>query len=300
LHVTKDRLRQTRLKKIGERILRLPARAYYAFAPKVKDASSYIPYFAGKGGLEIGGPSAVFRDEKFRKFIPVYRHVRSLDGCNFDTSTVWEGSLREGESYEFLAGRKRGFQFILDGTDLGRIPPETYDFILSSHSLEHIANPVKALKEWIRVLKKEGTLLLILPHKDASFDHRRPVTELRHMIEDYERGTREDDLTHLPEILRLHDLEMDPPAGDLESFRQRSVDNLRNRCLHHHVFDLRTAMMLVDHVGLQILRAETAFPFHIIVLAARTTLPDNRAFLTPGSPVFARSRFKTDRRWTEP
>jgi len=162
--------------------------------------------------------------------------------------------------------------------------------------LEHSANPIKALHEWIRVVRADGLLLLVLPHRDGTFDHRRPATPLRHMKQDYALGVGEDDMTHLPEILQLLDLTRDLEAGDPEAFRRRGLDNVNNRGLHHHVFDLLTAVQLVDHVGLQILIAETAKPFHIVILATKSDAPDNRAFLTADSPSFVHSCFGSDRR----
>jgi SAM-dependent methyltransferase len=273
------------------KLLGLRNRIYERFRPKLRDAQAYIGHVKGKEGLEIGGPSWIFRSERL---IPLYKHVGRLDGVNFSAKTVWS-ELHEGQNYNYLADRDKGFQFIMEGTDLCRIPSATYDFVLSSHSLEHTANPIMALKEWMRVLKTEGVLLLVLPHKERTFDHRRPTTELRHMIADYENGTAENDLTHLPEVLEYHDLSLDPGGGDLEFFRKRSLENFANRCLHHHVFDLRTALALVDHVGLQILRAETMLPCHIVVLARKATLPENRRFLAVDSDVFMKSRFRTDR-----
>jgi SAM-dependent methyltransferase len=158
----------------------------------------------------------------------------------------------------------------MDGDDLPRIPDASYDVVLSSHALEHMANPIKALKEWQRVLRPGGTLVLVLPDRAHTFDHRRPVTTLSHMIEDYRRGVGEDDLTHLDEILRLHDLERDAAAGDAETFRQRSLRNAENRCLHHHVFDLDSALALVTHASYHVVRSDTAAPFHLIVLAERS------------------------------
>jgi SAM-dependent methyltransferase len=251
------------------RLLRIRDRVYEHLRPAL-DAAPYIGAVAGKEGLEIGGPSAIFRN---RKLIPVYQRIARLDGVNFSAKTVWEGQLREGRTYEYLAGREPGWQFILDATDLRSIPSARYDFVLSSHALEHVANPIRALKEWMRVMKRRGVLLLVLPERTATFDHRRAPTTLGHLIADYERGTTEADLTHLPEILALHDLSMDAAAGDLESFRRRSLDNFTNRCLHHHVFDLASTVALVNHVGLQVLEAETVWPCHIIVLARNVACP---------------------------
>lgn len=43
---------------------------------------------------------------------------------------------------------------------------ESYDFVYSSHTLEHMVDPVVALRNWWRVLKPSGYLLLYIPHRD--------------------------------------------------------------------------------------------------------------------------------------
>jgi hypothetical protein len=150
---------------------------------------------------------------------------------------------------------------------LSVLADDSYDFILSCHNLEHIANPVKALREWQRIARPGGGLILVLPNYAKTFDHRRKPTTVSHMLDDWNQDTREDDLTHLPEILQLHDLSMDPPAGTKEDFRQRSLDNFTNRCLHHHVFDETNSRELLSQIGMQVLAVETAWPFHIFLLA---------------------------------
>ena len=45
--------------------------------------------------------------------------------------------------------------------------PRLYDFVFSSHSLEHIANPLKAISEWLRITKKDGYIIIIVPEKRA-------------------------------------------------------------------------------------------------------------------------------------
>jgi hypothetical protein len=145
-------------------------------------------------------------------------------------------------------------------------------------------------------LKKNGLLLLILPHKDGTFDWRRPTTTLAHMIEDYERGVGEDDLTHLQEVLQLHDLSRDPDAGRKEEFRIRCEENRIHRAMHHHVFDTMTAVATVSYAGFRILRVDNLLPFHIIILGQRTAQkPDNRTFMKSGSAYRLRSPFPSDR-----
>lgn len=140
--------------------------------------------FANKSGLEIGGPSELFRNGGF---VPLYEIVKELDGCNFSNTTIWEGNLENGEDYNYYKNKK-GTQYISEATDLSLIPNSKYDFIISSNCLEHIANPLKAIEEWIRVLKKEGLLFLVLPNKEYCFDHKRSVTEFSHLLKDYQNN----------------------------------------------------------------------------------------------------------------
>jgi hypothetical protein len=87
------------------------------------------------------------------------------------------------------------------------------------------------------------------------------------MLDDYGLGTDETDTTHLQEIIALHDLSRDPAAGSAEQFRQRSLRNFENRCLHHHVFDQHNSRQLLEAAGLTVEILELAKPFHIVILA---------------------------------
>ena len=257
----------------------------------------YLSLFAGKSGLEIGGPSPMFSAEGI---LPIYGIIGSLDNCLFKNQTIWEGQVREGPHFKFSSLKQPGFQFILEATDLLEINESSYECILSCHTLEHLANPLRALKEWKRVSVKGGLLLLVLPHKDGTFDWRRPTTTLSHMIEDYDRNVGENDLTHLPEILALHDLDKDRAAGSRENFRTRCLQNLTYRAMHHHVFDTLTAVAMLDHVGFHVLRVDHLKPFHIILVAqCCERVPDDRSFLKADADYLRRSPFHSDRFPTE-
>ena len=184
-------LRATKSRMCG--LLAKPARSFLAFKNQ----------FVGKCGIEVGGPSQVFAR---RGVFPVYSLVEKLDNCNFSGTTVWEGSISQGNTYRFDPGKPAGQQHIVEAIDMKGLPSNAYDFVLSSHMLEHTANPILALSEWKRLLKAGGMLVLLLPDGRRTFDHRRPVTPLAHLIDDFNAGTAEDDLTHLSEILALHDL----------------------------------------------------------------------------------------------
>lgn len=247
-----------------------------------------------KQGLEIGGPSEIFGSNGL---LPVYSIVASIDNCNYGYETVWEGEITEGKHFQFDKRKPPGMQYVCEASDLSSIPSAHYDFILSSHTIEHTANPLKAIIEWIRVLKENGKLVLVVPHKDGTFDHRRPVTLMEHLIEDYENRIPETDLSHLGEILTLHDLSMDPPAGDLVSFRARSERNYENRCLHHHVFDSKTVAQMLDYLRIQIRTIEAALPYHIFAIAEKpkaSLRPQNEVFLSSSADFLRKSPFPSD------
>ena len=193
-------------------------------------------------GLEIGGPSKIFRT--------IYHTCYACDGVNYDKETVWGSNV--GEKYVW-EDRELGSQIIADATDLNMVADATYDFVISSNNLEHIANPLKAIRESIRVLKGGGVLVILVPCKKYTFDHRRSVTTFEHILEDYKKNVAEDDLMHLPEILKMHDLAMDPAAGNEEEFKNRSLENYKNRCLHHHVYSEELLESIASYFKLKVL-----------------------------------------------
>lgn len=252
-------------------------------------------FFQSRIGLEIGGPSDIFGK---RGHIPVYPVAARIDNCNFGSHTVWEGDISEGNSFMFDAGKVPGCQYLVEASNLQCIENSSYDFVLSSHCIEHLANPLEGLAEWIRILKQNGLLVLIVPHKDGTFDHCRPITSLKHLIQDFDSHTNEGDMTHLREILKLHDMSKDPGAGDFHFFQERSKRNIENRCLHHHVFDTRMAVEVVNYMGLQILSVELFHPYHIVIIAKKTgqeqTL-NNERFRGINTKPCWRSPFPSDR-----
>jgi SAM-dependent methyltransferase len=207
-----------------------------------------LELFKGKYGLEVGGPSRIFTRHNF---LPIYPLADSIDGCNFSKNTLWEKNITPGKTYKYLED-KLGEQYICEATDLiSQVDLGKYDFVISSNCLEHIANPIKALLQFKKVLKLKGLMVLVLPKKEVTFDHNREVTTYDHLCNDYVKNVDETDLTHLAEILKLHDLALDPPAGTLEQFTERSKDNFINRALHHHIFDGVLLTQLFDDLSIE-------------------------------------------------
>jgi SAM-dependent methyltransferase len=233
-------------------------RSYGLFAAKV----------SGRCGLEIGGPSSVFSDGGL---LPLYRAVQSLDNCVFAEQTHWGERQIAGHTFIYHPKKRPGANIIRDATSLSGMRDASYEFILASHVIEHIANPIKALVEWGRVLGAHGAVVAILPFYRSTFDHWRTPTTIEHMEMDYRNDTSENDLSHLEEILALHDLSRSPEVGSAQKFRERSLRNFENRCLHHHVFDEHNSRGLFERAGFFIHTVELVKPHHLVLLATKAT-----------------------------
>ncbi len=230
------------------------------------------PFMKALRGLEIGGPSPIFGGNRL---IPVYGRCGEIDNANFCRQTIWDApaSSRRRSSGQLSSRRSRAAfanQYVAEAGDLAPLASETYDFLLASHVLEHIANPLQALREWKRVLRPKGAMVVIVPDKRATFDHRRPYTTLAHLAADDRAGVAESDLTHLEEILALHDTGLDPRAGTSAQFHERCARNFLVRAMHHHVFGPVGLVGLFSAAGLRILSFSIERPFHQIVLAQKT------------------------------
>lgn len=67
-----------------------------------------------------------------------------------------------------------GYDSVLGSGDaqcLPEIADNTYDFVVSSHCLEHMKNPHEALQSWLRVVKPGGYLTITVPEYDL-YEHR--------------------------------------------------------------------------------------------------------------------------------
>lgn len=212
-----------------------------------------------KKGIEIGGPSSVFRQIYN---LPIYSHVLSLDNCDFMQNTTWASHTA---SYCFSARKACGKTYFCEGSDLREISDNQYDFLLSSHNLEHMANPIKGLKEWQRIVKPGGHLVIVLPHYARTFDHQREPTSIQHMKEDYERNVGENDITHVEEICAARCL--DSGSGSDEDLKNLLLNNFNHRMMHHHVFDESNSKDLLETIGFKVLAVETQLPFHIYLVA---------------------------------
>lgn len=66
-----------------------------------------------------------------------------------------------------LMTKVRGWDLVDgDAQKMQSVNDETYDFIHSSHCLEHLYDPYEALENWIRICKPGGYLVITIPDED--------------------------------------------------------------------------------------------------------------------------------------
>lgn len=112
-----------------------------------------------------------------------------------------ESELRK--QYPELASMTFTPGIIDDGETLKTFSDSSLDFVIASHFIEHTQNPINTLKNFNRVLKLDGVVLLVVPDRHATFDKERPPTSWEHVYNDYINGPESSYKDHLREWVTL-------------------------------------------------------------------------------------------------
>jgi SAM-dependent methyltransferase len=224
---------------------------------------NYSELLNNKDGLEIGGPSIYFNSSG------IYTAPKKLDNVIFAESTLWN-ETKNASDYIFNGKKIPGKVYISDIVNLLNIEEKSYDFVFASHILEHVVNPLKGLSEITRVLKDDGICILILPWKEATFDHKRPISSFEKLLDNYNNNRDEKNIDdYLPEIEEFYDLSRDVPAGTMEQFLERCKKHYENRALHVHVFDFELIIKCLNYFNYEIIDTQFVKPYHQIVVGKK-------------------------------
>lgn len=58
---------------------------------------------------------------------------------------------------------------LADGGDAMALPGGSFDFVFSSHAIEHLENPIAAIEHWKSRIRIGGVLFLYLPHPGMEY-----------------------------------------------------------------------------------------------------------------------------------
>jgi SAM-dependent methyltransferase len=175
--------------------------------------------FLNGEGLEIGPLHLPLR-------LPAHARARHLDRMAVE-------DLRR-EYPELADWDLTPVDVIDDGEALTTIDAESQDFIVANHFLEHCENPIATIETHLRKLRPGGVLFYAVPDKRYTFDHRRPVTPLDHMIGDYRHGSEGSRRGHYDEWARLVDSFDGETEEDILARARRLEDEKYS--IHMHVW----------------------------------------------------------------
>jgi len=205
--------------------------------------SNVIEILNNKKGIEFGGPTELFQEPRHNMLL--YPYV-ILDGGNLYEDNFFQEKITNVFSYS----NKIGAQIKVDCANVDDIKniKDKYDFVVTSHVIEHIANPIKAIKSWSdNILVSGGYILSVIPDYRYCFDRKRPITSIEHIVSDYNNNVNEDDKTHIEEQKSMHDW----TYGGHKDFYKLCENNGKTRVVHHHTFTPETVELLFIKAGLK-------------------------------------------------
>jgi SAM-dependent methyltransferase len=163
--------------RVGRRARRFPTKRRLLWRlHNTRDSALAHRWLDGLKGVEIGGAA---------------HNAFHLDTLNVDRTRDMD-TVYKREELE-CAGVAMAVDVVAEGDDLP-FPDEAFDFVLASHVLEHLPDPIRALQEWRRVARRY--LFVVLPHRDRTFDRDRPVTPVDELLRRHEHGLRSDEDRH--------------------------------------------------------------------------------------------------------
>lgn len=122
----------------------------------------------------------------------------------------------------------------LDHNGLSQFENEKFDFVILSHVIEHVANPVNVIKELFRITKRGGHIVIACPDKRYTPDINRPITTVEHLWKEYEEQITEVSDEHYIDFLKYVHPEVYNQGGKVVS---DALLRVRNRREHSHVWD---------------------------------------------------------------
>lgn len=126
--------------------------------------------YARGSGIEVGAMTTPW-------IVPRESHV-----TYYDKYSIEENRVRNPD----VGPNRKIYCDVVDCAEtLALAPNDHFDFLCSSHVLEHMENALLALENWLRVVKVGGYVIMAIPDKRFTFDKPRPVTPFSHIWMEY-------------------------------------------------------------------------------------------------------------------
>ena len=162
------------LSAVSERFMPFRVRAHFLWGLlRRRDSAFVTSYLRGLRGVEIGASA---------------HNSFFLDAINVDRFGSMDTPYKQYEHK--LALRKAKVDVVAPGDDLP-FADDSYDFVFSSHVVEHFPDPIRALYEWVRVARR--FVVVVVPHRDRTIDADRPLTTSDELLARHADGFTSDE-----------------------------------------------------------------------------------------------------------
>jgi 2-polyprenyl-3-methyl-5-hydroxy-6-metoxy-1,4-benzoquinol methylase/glycosyltransferase involved in cell wall biosynthesis len=149
--------------------------------------------------------------------------------------------------YPELEGQALVRPSVLSNVEQLALRSHSLDFAIANHLLEHARDPIRALRELVRVVRPGGVVFAAVPDVGNPLDRGRPVTPPDHLVADHDQRDQRarTDLDHYREAITSAHPEMGP--AELEALiRERTAIA---ESIHFHTFDEASFRWLLGRVS---------------------------------------------------
>jgi SAM-dependent methyltransferase len=194
----------------------------------------------------------------------VRKYLSNLNGIEIGASSENPFWLEETGGYcniDFKMNAWKKFNkssqiinIVANGDDLP-FKDNVVDYVFHSHVLEHFFDPIKAIKEQLRVIKNGGILLMIIPHKERTYDRNRKCVSVQELLDRNSGKIKITDYCYSPIGMRGGE---SPMIGDTHILcvSQKSPDGYIHfrEDDHHHwsVWDTKSFLELCEELKLNV------------------------------------------------
>jgi SAM-dependent methyltransferase len=169
--------------------------------------------------------------------------MRLSEGCSVRYADAFTSAeLRKKYPAELHGYDIVDVDILTDAHLLTGVQDGSQDFVIANHVLEHLENPLLALRNLLRVLRTGGVLFLALPDKRHSFDKDRPCTTFEHILADFQNGPEGSRGSHYLEWIRLVEK---APEAEVENRLHVLLDEL-HYSIHFHVWSQFEVLSMLE------------------------------------------------------
>jgi len=176
-----------------------------------------------------------------------------------DRARCFYGDVRDRAGLkDYFRGDAVDFDGRIDAQTFRGVPDESLDFVISGHVLEHLPDPVGAIRETCRVLRKDGVFLIAVPDMRYTQDRARPETTIEHLMADEaDGGVATTQQAYEEHVRCVHPLSQ-PPIPDDQIDHEVTAIMTAGMDIHYHAWTGETFAALLSAVSHRIPLVVTA------------------------------------------